>query len=45
MEIEAMTTATTPILIGVIAILIGTACAASQADARRLGGVYVRPHL
>ena len=40
-----MTTATTPIVAGVIAVLVGTMCAVPQADARRLGGVHPRAHV
>jgi hypothetical protein len=44
-EIDIMTSASRPILAAAIAFLILGLCAVPQADARRIGGVHVRPHI
>ena len=40
-----MTSASRPILAVAIALLLSTLCAVPQADARRIEGVHVRPHV
>lgn len=40
-----MSSSSRPILAAAIAFLIAIFCAAPQADARRIGGVHVRPHI